>query len=414
MAQYYHDFSSLEQSIDIIKDKKRAAKNEATYMLMRLQEMFEYEGLPGTIPKDYLEYYRMINGQCFITEVNGSLYALCGNPGGEPDPYYRPTIYVVANPALRFSAELDIVKDGCLMRNDWGWFGLAPMLSKYSVMLAENFLTIRTADVILRAMALISAPDDKTFQAAQLFLKKLEQGELGAIGESPFFEGIRLQSPPSNNGSYLTQFIELQQYLRGALFQELGIDALSNMKRESLSEGETHLNEGTLLPLVDHMLRVREEDNERLNAMYGLNVKVRLSSAWKMLRQQITAANELAKDEEIEKNTANELAENEVNEDEKNTDDEILDEQIEIREGEDKEEISSGSDSETKDVNVRETGSNEETIDKLVETVDKALELANSLVPITDKDIEQANELADIIDRANGLTDDSEKEEEND
>ena len=387
MPQYYHDFVPLTQSIQIIKDKKRAAKNEATYFLMRLQEMFEYEGLPETIPKDYLEYYRMINGQCFITEVNGELYALCGNPGGPPDPYYRPTIYVVANPALNFSAELDIIKDGCLMRNDWGWFGLAPMLSKYSVMLAENFLTLRTADVILRAMSLLSAPDDKTRAAAELFLKKLENGEIGVIGESPFFEGIRMQSPPSNNGSYLTQFIELQQYLRGALFQELGIDALSNMKRESLSEGETHLNEGTLLPLVDHMLRVREEDNERLNQMYGLNVKVRLGSAWKLLRERVSMANELAKEE--------------VAEDETNRDEEVLDEQIEVGESEDKTEVSTGSFDKTESIDVREVGSDEEIIEntanELVEVVDHALDI-----------------IEDLAEPANELAEETEKEEEND
>ena len=401
MPQYYHDFVPLTQSIQIIKDKKRAAKNEATYFLMRLQEMFEYEGLPETIPKDYLEYYRMINGQCFITEVNGKLYALCGNPGGPPDPYYRPTIYVVANPALNFSAELDIIKDGCLMRNDWGWFGLAPMLSKYSVMLAENFLTLRTADVILRAMSLLSAPDDKTRAAAELFLKKLENGEIGVIGESPFFEGIRMQSPPSNNGSYLTQFIELQQYLRGALFQELGIDALSNMKRESLSEGETHLNEGTLLPLVDHMLRVREEDNERLNQMYGLNVKVRLGSAWKLLRQHITVANELAEDDANEENMANELAKEEVTEDETNRDEEVFDEQIKVGESEDKTEISAGSSDKTESIDVRETGSDEEIVEneanELAEVIDYALDI-----------------IEDLAEPANELVEDAEKEEEND
>lgn len=394
MPQYYHDFVSLTQSIQIIKDKKRAAKNEATYFLMRLQEMFEYEGLPETIPKDYLEYYRMINGQCFITEVNGKLYALCGNPGGPPDPYYRPTIYVVANPALNFSAELDIIKDGCLMRNDWGWFGLAPMLSKYSVMLAENFLTLRTADVILRAMSLLSAPDDKTRAAAELFLKKLENGEIGVIGESPFFEGIRMQSPPSNNGSYLTQFIELQQYLRGALFQELGIDALSNMKRESLSEGETHLNEGTLLPLVDHMLRVREEDNERLNQMYGLNVKVRLGSAWKLLRKHITLANELAEDDVNEEIIANELVKEEVTEDETNRDEEVLDEQIEIGESEDKTEVFTGSSDKTESIDVRETGSDEEIVTELLNVAEDSLNLITKILPSIDTEdiIEMNNE----------------------
>lgn len=305
MGNYFNCLAvPMNHSIDYLIDKKKSAQSYASYMIMRLQKMFRYQNLPETIPQEFLEGYLMESGSCCIVKVNGNLYALLGSPGGEPDPYYRPTKYIVANPALRLSAEYKIDEDCVVMRNDFLWMGLMPLVYRYSSLLAENMLTIRVADIVLRAVAMLSAPDDKTKEAARLYLKDLADGKLGVIGENRFFDGVKMQSPPSNNGSYLTQFIELDQYLKGSFFQEIGIDALSNMKRESLSEGETHLNEGTLLPLVDHMLEIRQQDLVKVNQMFGTNIEVDFDSTWKIFHEELKLeiesmreANELAQED---------------------------------------------------------------------------------------------------------------------
>lgn len=262
-------------------DKEQSCNTFINYMNIRLQKMFHYEGLPDTIPKEMLEYYLLNNGTCFVTKVNDKLYAFCGSFGGEPDAYYRPTKYVIANPGLNFSKTCELETDGVLVRNDTLWVGLYPMMCRYATLMAENVLTIRTADIMLRVMALLSAPDDRTKLAAEEYLKKLEKGELGVIGENRFFdEGVKLQSPPSNNGSYLTQFIELHQYLTGTFYNEIGLNANFNMKRESIGEGESSLNEDSLLPLTDEMLRCRKEDIEKINKKYGTNITVEFDSSW--------------------------------------------------------------------------------------------------------------------------------------
>jgi hypothetical protein len=235
-----------------------------------------------------LEYYLLNNGTCFVTKVDDKLYALVGNFGGVPDGYYRPTRYIVANPGLNLTEDYDLNKDGVLVRNDTLWFGLYPLMSRYATLMAENMLTIRTADIMLRIMALLSAPDDRTKAAADEYLKDLEIGKLGCIGENRFFdEGIKMQSPPSNNGSYLTQFIELHQYLTGTFYNEIGLNANFNMKRESIGEGESSLNEDTLLPLSDEMLRCRKEDIEKINKMFDTNITVEFDSAWANNRKEI-------------------------------------------------------------------------------------------------------------------------------
>lgn len=279
--QYWSDICLPDNKlVDYVVDKKRSAKSYIKYMLIRLQKMFAYKNLPDTIPREMLELYLMQGGKCFITTVNGKLYAFDGTIGGEPDPYYRPTLFIVANPALKFNKSLDLWNDGVLMRNDSMWYGLMPLLCRYAAMMAENLVTLRSADVMLRVVALLTAPNDATKIAAEEYLRKLEKGQFGVIGENRFMDGIKMQSPPSNNGSYLTQFIELHQYLKASFYNELGLESNYNMKREAIGRNESAMDRDTLVPLCEEMLRCRQEDVSRLNEMYGTDISVDFDSAW--------------------------------------------------------------------------------------------------------------------------------------
>ena len=280
-SYFYDSWLAKKEPLEYVKDKELSSKNYIHYMVIRLQKMFKYTNLPDSIPREMLEYYLLVNGSCFIAKhEDGNLYALLGTFGGEPDAYYRPTRYVVANPALKMSKDFDINNDGVLIRNDSIWVGLYPLMARYASLMAENILTLRSADVMLRVIAMLTAPDDKTRIAAEAYLKKLENGEFGVIAENRFFEGVKMQSPPSNNGSYLTQFIELHQYLKGSFYNEIGLNANFNMKREALGDGESSLNEDSLMPLCDEMLRCRQEDFDKVNKMFGTDIKVEFDSSW--------------------------------------------------------------------------------------------------------------------------------------
>ena len=298
-SSYFVDSRLAKKSAqEYVTDKEISSDAYIRYMIIRLQKMFKYENLPDTIPKEYLENYLLLNGTCFVTQVDGKLYALNGTYGGEPDAYYRPTKYVVANPGLKLSKTYDINNDGVLMRNDPLWIGLYPLMARYATLMSENILTIRVADIMLRVMAMLTAPDDKTKIAAEEFLKKLEKGEIGVIGENRFFdEGVKMQSPPSNNGSYLTQFIELQQYFKGSFYNEIGLNANFNMKREAIGDGESSLNEDSLLPLCEQMLQCRQEDIDKLNKMFGTKISVDFHSAWKNNQKAIKIELEKAENE---------------------------------------------------------------------------------------------------------------------
>lgn len=276
-------------------DKSKVFENYCKYTFTRTQSMFTYEGLPDTIPVQWLESYLQRNGSCCIAEHEGKLYALLGNAGGELDEYYQPTIYTVANPALNLSKSFKIGEDCVYCRNDFDAVGLVPLVSRYCGLMTENLLTVRISDINMRMMNLLSAPDDNTLQSTKQYLKDLEEGKLGVVGETPFFDGLKLQSKGVGNGDYMIQFIELQQYLKGSMYNELGINANFNMKREALSGQEVALNDDALMPLIDDMLKQRRAMCDELNEMFGLNVSVDYGSTWhsNVVEKQLVSEEEL-------------------------------------------------------------------------------------------------------------------------
>ena len=125
------------------------------------------------------------------------------------------------------------------------------------------------------------ADNDRDKAAADKFVDDLVNGKLSAVMTTPFFDGITAQPYGQNSGSsQITELTELHQYLESKLFNELGLQANYNMKRESLSAAELGLNNDIMLPMIDQMLLCRQQDLEKVNSMYGTNISVKLSSAW--------------------------------------------------------------------------------------------------------------------------------------
>ena len=262
------------------KDKKVIADTIGYNIITKLQSMFKWEGLPETIPQKWLEVMLVSKGHAFVTEVNGELYAFTGGLGGEPDPYYQPTICVVANPALKFSKECKIGEDGILISNDTLRHGIIPLVGKYAGLLAENTITTRIAIIMSRITNIISGSDESTISSALEYLRQIERGQLGIIEESPFLEDLKVQAGALQSVTRLTDLIEMEQYLKASLYNELGLQANYNMKREAINGAEAALGDDVLQPFIDNMLKCRQEACELINAKYGTEISVDFSSAW--------------------------------------------------------------------------------------------------------------------------------------
>lgn len=263
-----------------VKNKDTAVMAFIENTLAKTQAMFVYEGLPDTVPAEELERLLQTEGNAFFAKVNGDLYALQGAAGGEPDPYNRPTIYTVANPALKLNKSYKIGVDGVFIKNDTNGNSLLPIIGKFAVLYTDGIISLNTASILTRITMLISASDDKTKQSADEFLKKILDGDFSVIGENAFFKGVNMQTAATSNTQYITQLVELVQYYKANMLNELGLNANYNMKRERLNTGEVAMNVDVLLPYVDNMLHERQKALKQVNEMFDTEITVRLGSSW--------------------------------------------------------------------------------------------------------------------------------------
>lgn len=263
-----------------ITDKKRNTQNNIKYMLNRSNIMFEYKNLPDTIPQKELELLLQCNGFAIFTEINGEFYVVNGGLGGEGDVYNNPTIATVSIPCLNYNANLTIDTDCVIIPNDTLLIGLLPMYEKYCTLMTENEITMFLADVNKRIQTLLSANDDNTVESAKKYLNDILNGKIGVIAEQRLFDSLKVNNATQTNSVSLTDLFEYEQYLKASMFNEIGLSANYNMKRERLTSAEVETNTDNLYPLVDDMLNNRRSALEKINEMYGLNIEVEFNSSW--------------------------------------------------------------------------------------------------------------------------------------
>ena len=283
---------------DILCDKQSLIKSYAIYMLNQTLEMFEYDGLPETIPQKEIEILHQINASCIWAKVDDKLYVFHGGLGGVLDEYYHPTHAVVSNPYLKFNKDMEIGKDCVVTFNDKLRYGLTPLFNKYSSLMAECDITFRFALVNARLPHLINADDDNTKDSADRVLQDIWDGKkLGVILSKKLLDkdGIFTREFGKMQSGNIKDLIELRQYLKSSWYMDLGIQSNYNMKRESLNSNETTMDESVLLPFIDDMLQSRKDGLEQVNKMFGTNISVKLSSSWEKIREEIK--NELKKQE---------------------------------------------------------------------------------------------------------------------
>ena len=249
-------------------------------MVNRTSQMFEYSGLPDSIPQRNLELYLQLYGYTVIDKVNDTLYAFKCGLGGEPDVYYQPTLATIANPALHYSATRTLHTDVALIRSDSLMQGIGGINNQYAWYLTEAYLTLRLALINARSEYIINSPDDNSEKGAEAFLRSIINGELSFTKTVGFDEKLSLQTLPysQNAMSAIKSAIEAIQYLTGCWYRKIGLTSAYNMKREYVSEGE--LEDDSVDSLIFDMLECRKKGIEEVNKLFNTNISVRLGKGW--------------------------------------------------------------------------------------------------------------------------------------
>ena len=290
-----------------LREKNACVNYYVKRWLTEAQSMLRFEGLPDTIPERELIRLLQINGFAILPDPqllpDGKPYAFFGGLGGERDPYYMPTVAIVSNPALNLSANYEIHKEAVVVWHDSYLTGLIPLFNHYATQVVETDLSIYLATILARAPVHISAQGDRSKASADQYLKELEKGNLGAIFESGFLDGIKATpGSASQSNQSITNLIELRQYLKASRWNDIGLNSNYNMKRESINEAEAQMNNDALTPIIDDIIRSIQTGLDEYNGLFGYNIQVHLNGAWE-IKERTTEATVEAVEAAVEEPT---------------------------------------------------------------------------------------------------------------
>lgn len=263
-----------------LTDKHKLLKQFKNNQLNKSLTMFEWSNLPDTIPAVELEKMLQINGYAVIAEYQGKLYAFQAGFSGQ-DPYNQPTKAIVNNPALKNNTTYTIGEDCIVIKNDDMKQGLNGIYEYYGQRLIENQITMLMTDYNLRMPFTISSSDDQTTQSAKMYLKKIIDGSLGVIGEQKLFKALSVTPTNSKQTATFADLYGYQQFIIAQLNNTIGLATNNNMKRERLTTNEIEVNKNASYPLVDNMLKNRQQAVDAINKMFDADISVEYSSIWR-------------------------------------------------------------------------------------------------------------------------------------
>lgn len=238
---------------------------------------------------DYAKMNLILNGEICITDFDDKLYACIGNLGGEPDEYYVPRRYLIANPILG-SKEVWNGSDGVVIFNTkidrflWSGescvfaSGLYDLIEQTATLLADNIISINCSQINARVTTFFTADSESQAAAGEITLKRMYAGKPYEILKSDLIERIQV-NPVANSsaGQNITELVELHNYIVANFFQSIGIKSNNVMKRERLIRDEIESQDDFLQVSILEILSSWQDGLDKVNELYDTKFSVKLN-----------------------------------------------------------------------------------------------------------------------------------------
>lgn len=259
-------------------------------LLLRCMSIFEYTGLPDTLPAREIMLNLYLTGHCVIFEKDGGLYT---NPtslyGTEDSAYYYPTKAIYANPKLRsenlkIGVNAEIIYNNPLQDNIFylpADGGMLTFIQRYARQLADIESTINTYVVNVRLTSYPTASNDIVKASIERFFDKLALGERAVISDNAIIEQFRnVDINRSNIKDGINDLLIARDKILEMFYRDIGV-RMYNPKKAQVNEEEITSNDQLLLISTKDMLQEQKAGFERVNAHWNTNINVEISDEFK-------------------------------------------------------------------------------------------------------------------------------------
>ncbi len=252
-----------------------------------LLEMFEYKGLPDTIPKRFLESILHADGEVFVSRNSetGDLIASGGTLSGEVDAYGLGTDCIAVYPTgeERGKRNIDIAYG---INNDTA----TPDMLAYWIahLMGETDKSINLNVIYSRFLKIPKVSDEKDKATFSELIKKLKEGDIEAFVSSNALDlelGAGTETFDLTDVNkidkipYLTQFFE---DLQKRFYNVYGQPMQNQNKRAQTISDEIHGQDSVSFIIPCQMLRCRQALVDNINRIFGTEIEVDFSPLWRL------------------------------------------------------------------------------------------------------------------------------------
>ncbi len=273
--------STCRKSYDSMYQVDDVVRGFRYYQKMLLEKsiaIYEYSGLPDTIPPHEIERLLMTLGACVFvnTPKHGLVVLPCTFSGVGVYPDLPPDV-IWATPLVSGQARREDVAVGY---NNSTHIGLADTIDRYSRLLADVDATLAITLYNQRIPSIPLAPDDNSAESYNAAMLANRLGITSAVVTDALLKDVQmLPVVPTSNGTKFSDIIDARENVLKIFLSELGVQ-YGDPKRERQTTDEIHMNTQALIVNSADMLAAREKMCADVNARYGTNISVRINPAY--------------------------------------------------------------------------------------------------------------------------------------
>lgn len=282
------------QDISFLKPNEYSFKVVYNYwreqLFERCMRLFVYENLPDTLPRKEIEQRFIMQGFNIISNTyNNELRTFYGKLTNFTGIYFDEPLQVSVTSPI-FSRTLNnnefVLIDNTSTRN-----ALYPLIHHYSVLLAHAIVTLQ--NILVNARDVNGVPIAVTKQqkdSINKYFNSLWNGKKTYILDSNFL-GVEFAGSNTGAGMNVKDCVETINNLIDNFYNDIGVKTSKDKKGNMLTP-EIEADNPMLLLNINDMLESRRIGFEKVNEIYGTDIKVDIAEEIKSRCDVATEENE--------------------------------------------------------------------------------------------------------------------------
>lgn len=262
-------------------------------------DIFSYDNLPERITKEDIENSLILLGHATVFDRKGHLYSVFSRIY-DFDYHYQPTKMVYANPRLvdahiyTIGEDCEVIYNTSMKHRVWNLkvdSGLYTFIARYARQLADIEATLNIYTVNSRITSYPTADGDKMASSIKAFFDKIKLGQNAVIADDAIinrFRNIDINRSSIRDG--VNDWLIARDKIFEQFLRDIGV-RMNNPKKAQVNEEEIEANDQLLLISLDDLLLARQEGVDRVNNLFGTDIKVKINERF-----------DISKNKEVETN----------------------------------------------------------------------------------------------------------------